>query len=81
MIVMMMAPRADDVREYLSDTLLRAPGSVMWQLDNRRSENDQGGDLVAMMIEEGDGDQQQDMGGTDRSNQVRCLSHMQGMID
>ena len=76
MIVMMMAPRADDVREYLSDTLLRAPGSVMWQLDNRRSENNQGGDLVAMMIEEGDGDQQQDMGDRNRSNQVGCFPHM-----
>ena len=57
MIVMMMAPRSDDVREYLADMILRALGSVMQRLDSTRSENDQGRDLAAMV----EGDQPQDM--------------------
>ena len=73
MIIMMMVPRADEVREYLSDMMLRAPGSVMERLETTRADNDQGRDLADMMLEEdgdtqpgvmgegGDSDQPQDM--------------------
>ena len=56
---MMLAPREDGVREYLGDMVLRAPGHVMERLEVIRAENDRGRDL--MMMENGDGDQPQDM--------------------
>ena len=59
MIIMMMVPRADDTREYLTDMMLRAPGSVMERLEATRSENDQGRDLADMILEEGDDIQHQ----------------------
>ena len=73
MIIMMMVPREDEVREYLSDMMLSAPGSVMERLETTRASNDQGRDLADMMLEEdgdnqpgvmgegGDSDQPQDM--------------------
>ena len=75
MIIMMMVPRADDTREYLTDMMLRAPGSVMERLETVRGENDQGRDLAGRMLEgeednqhqpdvmgeQVDGDQPQDM--------------------
>ena len=59
MIVMMLAPREDGVREYLGDMVLRAPGHVMDRLDSIRTENDRSRDL--MMMENGDGDQSQNI--------------------
>ena len=44
MIVMMLAPREDGVREYLGDMVLRAPGHVMERLEVIRAENDRGRD-------------------------------------